>query len=219
MSYLNWPVGHIAAKVPGATSIFFKQKINFCCDSGRLLSEVLEHKKLDQQQVLSELFQLENKSTKVPDFESKSNKEVIEHILKRYHDVHKTQFTELKRLSQRVETVHAKHPLCPTGLTEHLESMESELLQHMEKEEAILFPLIAKGFSPITRGPINVMRLEHEDHLMQINKIYELTNDVIAHDKACTTWQALYIGLQDFISDLIQHIHTENNVLFNRVSA
>ena len=34
--------------------------------------------------------------------------------------------------------------------------------------------------------------------------------------RACTTWRALYAGLRTFRQDLMAHIHTENNILFER---
>lgn len=35
-------------------------------------------------------------------------------------------------------------------------------------------------------------------------------------DGACNSWRALYQGLAELEDDLIQHIHTENNILFAR---
>mgnify|MGYP000623795958 CR=1 FL=1 len=43
-----------------------------------------------------------------------------------------------------------------------------------------------------------------------------LTNDITPPMGACNTWRALYTGLRSFRDDLIQHIHTENNILFER---
>ena len=37
-----------------------------------------------------------------------------------------------------------------------------------------------------------------------------------AHVAWPTTWRALYTGLRTFREDLMQHIHTENNILFER---
>ncbi|MGB0899768.1 MAG: hemerythrin domain-containing protein, partial [Psychrobium sp.] len=76
-----------------------------------------------------------------PKWNSANNEELIEHILKRYHQVHRQQFSELIELATTVESVHSDHPQCPTGLAQHLKSMESELISHMEKEERILFPM------------------------------------------------------------------------------
>ena len=76
-----------------------------------------------------------------PKWNSATNEELIEHILKRYHQVHRQQFSELIELATTVESVHSDHPECPTGLSQHLKAMESELISHMEKEEGILFPI------------------------------------------------------------------------------
>ena len=216
MSYIDWTVGKITVEIPGASAIFFKYKINFCCDGNKLLSEILQKKPEEKQNILNELDQLSVRKEQLIDYDSQSNQELISHILERYHEVHRQQIAELQCLSAKVEIVHADHPLCPKGLTEHLATMEAELTQHMYKEEHILFPMLSHDFNPMVSGPITVMRMEHDSHLSQIRKIYELANDVIPHEGACNTWRALYLSLQEFISDLNQHIHIENNILFNR---
>lgn len=219
MNYLNWPVGRIAIEIPGATAIFFKHKINFCCDESRLLSEAIEQKSLEDQPIVDALVQLGQRKEQTVDLANQSNQEIIDYILKRFHEVHREQLAELQRLATRVETVHANNPQCPTGLSQHLAYMDKALNQHMQKEETILFPLLANEPSPMASGPISVMQAEHADHLAQINRIYELTNDVTPYENACNTWRALYRGLQEFITDLNQHIHTENNILFIRTGA
>ena len=46
--------------------------------------------------------------------------------------------------------MHAGHAETPRGLTDLLTSMHSELLAHMEKEETILFPMLAQfGVDPV----------------------------------------------------------------------
>ncbi len=219
MSYLEWPVGQLAVEIPGATAIFFKNKINFCCDGNKLLNEVVTQKKLDGQYIVEALKQLNQRKEQTVNLQELSNQEVIDYVLQRFHEVHSEQLCELHRLASRVETVHKNHPLCPTGLAQHLALMEEELSLHMKKEEAILFPLFARNINSLLGESIEVMKKEHEEHLSQIETIYRLTNDVTPHEDACNTWRALYLGLQEFISDLNQHIHTENNILFNRAIA
>ena len=65
---------------------------------------------------------------------------LIGHILMHYHEVHRRQLPELIRMAAKVEAVHAGHEAAPKGLPALLTSMHTELLQHMEKEESILFP-------------------------------------------------------------------------------
>ena len=64
--------------------------------------------------------------------------------------------------------------------------------------------------------PIGVMRMEHDSHGAELRRMGELTNDITPPRDACTTWRALYQGLRAFREDLMAHIHTENNILFER---
>ena len=67
----------------------------------------------------------------------------IDHILQRYHDVHRGQFEELVPLAQKVAEVHADS--FPAEVPELLAYMQNELLMHMMKEERMLFPMIKQG--------------------------------------------------------------------------
>ena len=142
---------------------------------------------------------------------------LIEHILTRFHDVHREQLPELIRLSERVERVHGGHPLCPSGLTGQLQDMQAELESHMAKEEQILFPMIARGIQGMAAGPVSVMRHEHDDHGQALEAILGTTDKLSIPEDACKTWQALYEGIKTFRDDLLAHIQLENNVLFTRV--
>jgi len=216
MSYLNMLLSEIATQIPGATAILFNHKINFCCNGDKTLKAMIEKKGLKADDIVPYIEGLARRSDAVQDWSKVGNKELIEHILTRYHQVHREQLTELSRLASRVETVHGSHKLCPNGLADHLVSMKQELVQHMQKEESILFPMLSDGNSPMVSGPISVMMSDHENHIESINQIYEFTNDLSLHTEACNTWRALYLGLQEFISDFNMHIHIENNILFAR---
>jgi regulator of cell morphogenesis and NO signaling len=103
----------------------------------------------------------------------------------------------------------------PHGLADHLEAMEAELLDHMEKEEAVLFPALRQQGAPSgVRVPIQVMRDEHTGHGEQLERLMALTHDASPPPGACNTWRALYAGIAQLSDDLISHIHMENNLLF-----
>ena len=140
--------------------------------------------------------------------------DLIDHILKRYHDVHRVQLPELIRMARRVEAVHRDNPLTPAGLADALQAMEQELLAHMHKEEAVLFPMLRTGGNAFVPQPIAMMRLEHLEHGETLERLAQLTDDMTAPAGACNTWRALYTGLAQLRDDLIDHIHLENNVLF-----
>ncbi|SFH87411.1 regulator of cell morphogenesis and NO signaling [Modicisalibacter xianhensis] len=153
------------------------------------------------------------------DWQTASIDELIDHILARYHAVHRQQLPELIRLARRVEHVHDERRDCPSGLAEHLEGMHQELESHMQKEEMILFPLLKRGLAHSAHGPIAVMCFEHDEHGESLARLMALTHDIQTPKGACTTWRALYAGLREFREDLMQHIHLENNVLFEQAMA
>lgn len=69
--------------------------------------------------------------------------------MKRYHDVHREQLPELIRMERRVEAVHRDNPNVPYGLADLMETMECEMLPHMQKEEQVLFPIMQAGGNPL----------------------------------------------------------------------
>lgn len=142
--------------------------------------------------------------------------QLIDHILHEFHERHRQQLPELIRLARRVEQVHGGHPECPNGLADHLCDVHQALESHMQKEEQILFPMLLRGESLMARGPISVMRFEHQQHDEGLARLRGLTNDNQPPEYACGTWRTLYRELEIFCQELDQHIQLENEVLFNR---
>ncbi len=204
-------IGQIAVQLPGATAIFRRLKLDFCCGGQVSLRQATADKGLDLAAVLQELSALQ-RSDEAP--LAGDAGELIDHILTRYHDVHRAQLPELIRMARRVEAVHRDHPAVPAGLADALEALEEELLSHMQKEEAVLFPLLKSGGHPFVGQPIAMMRSEHTDHGAALENLARLTNDAQPPQGACNTWRALYAGIGQLSDDLIQHIHLENNMLF-----
>ena len=204
-------LGSLAVQIPGATAVFRRLKLDFCCGGQQSLDSACANKGIDAQAVLTEIRALQQQKA-AP--EAPEPAELIDHILQRYHEVHRQQLPELIRMARRVEAVHRDHPQVPKGLADHLEAMERELLDHMAKEEQILFPLLRQGGHPMVVHPIGVMRHEHVSHGAQLERLAELTQQHQPPAGACNTWQALYAGTARLSDDLIEHIHTENNLLF-----
>ena len=207
----NQSLGTLAVQIPGATAVFRRLKLDFCCGGQQSLDSACASKGLDTNAVLSEIQALQQREA-AP--EAPAPSELIDHILRSYHEVHRQQLPELIRMARRVEAVHRDHPNVPQGLAGHLETMEQELLAHMAKEEQILFPLLKQGGHPMVVHPIGMMRHEHVSHGAQIERLAELTHQHQPPAGACNTWQALYAGTARLTEDLIAHIHLENNLLF-----
>lgn len=209
-------LGQIAVQLPGATAIFRRLKLDFCCGGQVSLKQAAADKGLEVNAVLAELSNLQRPNG-VPGMTEPEA--LIDHIFTHYHEVHRAQLPELIRMARRVEAVHRDHPLVPTGLSELLEAMHEELLSHMQKEENILFPMLKAGGNPFVNQPIGMMRAEHVDHGATLEKLAALTNEAKPPVDACNTWRALYAGIAQLNDDLINHIHLENNVLFPQFEA
>jgi regulator of cell morphogenesis and NO signaling len=226
MELLKTSLAEIAQQLPGASAVLNQFDLSFCCGGKITLEEALKQKNLPQKEVINALNHLlnaeqlrsgnETVQEDNNDWSSASNQELINHLLIRYHQVHRQQLAEAFRLADKVERVHPDNPSCPHGLAAHLVQMTNNLEDHMQKEEKVLFPMILSGRGHLANGPIHVMRLDHEDHAIAINQIEQMTDNLSLPRGACNTWRALYLGLEAMIKDLRAHIVLENDILFTR---
>ncbi|MBS0224510.1 MAG: iron-sulfur cluster repair di-iron protein [Proteobacteria bacterium] len=208
----NRTVGEIAASLPGATAVFRRFGLDFCCKGDVALDESARLHGVDVGEVEQALSELPaDGKAEAPS----ATVELIDHILARYHEVHRRELRELVQLARTVEKVHAGNPAVPRGLADLLDRTAQGLEQHMAKEELILFPAMAKAM-PGLEAPIARMRHEHHDHGRTLEELEALTKGFTVPSGACRTWQTLYAGASKFADDLRQHIHLENNVLFPR---
>lgn len=217
MTILDQSLGQLARSIPGATAVFHKYQLDFCCGGKKTLRDATKDRALDSGALAAELQLLQAQQSAAQEWVNVSDIELIEHILTRYHDVHRQQLPELIRLAKRVELVHGGHTECPAGLAQHLETMLQELENHMQKEEQVLFPMISRGITGMAVQPIAMMRSEHDDHGAALADIEHITRGITLPKGACNTWRALYFGLETLKADLMDHIHLENNILFDRI--
>ncbi|MBL8545957.1 MAG: hemerythrin domain-containing protein [Hyphomonadaceae bacterium] len=139
---------------------------------------------------------------------------LIAFILDRFHETHRRELPELIRLAERVETVHAAHPECPTGLAGFLKVTFAELEAHMMKEEQMLFPALLAGGAGCAPFAIRRMRFEHAEHDARLVELQAGARAFKPPEDACKSWRDLYAGCRKLHDDLRAHIDTENNVLF-----
>jgi regulator of cell morphogenesis and NO signaling len=143
--------------------------------------------------------------------------ELVDFIESHYHKRLRVELPELISMADKVEQVHANKPTCPHGLAAHLRTIHSAILDHLAKEEQVLFPMIRSGYRDRAGAPIRVMEQEHEDHGKNLEYLRAQAHQFIAPPEACATWKALYLRLNRMSDELMEHIHLENNVLFPRV--
>lgn len=66
---------------------------------------------------------------------------------------------------------------------------------------------------------IEQMEAEHEHAGDELRTLRQLTKDYVLPIGACNSYTYLFQKLEEFESDLFQHIHLENNILFPKAIA
>ncbi|MDQ2705712.1 MAG: iron-sulfur cluster repair di-iron protein, partial [Pseudomonadota bacterium] len=213
-------VGDIAATLPGATAVFRRFKIDFCCNGNLMLHDAARRRGVDPdelEQALEVLCDVDAENSPAP--AAMDSDMLVDHIQARYHEAHRRTLPELVKLSRKVEAVHRDHPKVPVGLADALWRIERQLERHMATEEAILFPAIRQHSDIGLHGVLGELRHEHDDQGTMLHQLESLTDDFTPPEGACRSWQALYVGTAQLVEDLMENIHLENNVLFPRVAA
>jgi len=218
MAFRDQPLGELALTIPRASALFRQYDMDYCCGGKQTLARAASRKELNLDLIEAELAKLAEQPLE-KDWRNVALAEIINHIIVRYHDRHREQLPELILQATKVERVHAEKASVPRGLAKSLTMLHEELSSHMMKEEQILFPMIKQGMGSQAMGPISVMESEHDDAGELVEVIKHITHNVTPPADACTTWRAMYNGINEMIDDLMEHISLENNVLFPRALA
>lgn len=206
----------LATTHPAAARVFYRHRLDFCCGGRRPLSDVCTERGLDSAAVIAAIEAEERLPDDNQHWDVRPLTELMAFIVNTYHRRLRESLPELIRMATKVEMRHADKASCPRGLAAHLIAMHESMLEHLAKEEQVLFPLIANGQGRVAAGPVHVMEMEHEEHARALQTLRRLTTDFAPPADACVTWRALYLGLQQLEEELMLHVHLENNVLFRR---
>lgn len=226
----NATVRELAVELPNAVRVFEKLGIDYCCGGARPLAEACVSAGIEISSVVEALRNEGYSSAdELVDWTSRSMTDLIGHIVNKHHYFTRNEIVRLKKLIEKVCSVHAeRHPEL-VELKGYFDALASELLVHMMKEEQVLFPHIVRmeqaGTAPVAScfgsvaNPINMMNYEHEHAGKLLADMATLTNDYQPPEDACFSYRALYQGLREFEQDLHMHIHLESNILFPKAYA
>lgn len=225
-------VRELAVELPQATRIFEKLGIDYCCGGGKSLQDACVQARLPVDDVLKTLEQAGVPETKVSengDWRQTTLRELAEHIVTKHHAYVRQEIPRLEKLLTKVVAVHGQNHPELAKVQGCFGSIAAELTSHMMKEEMVLFPYINElesataagrpaprpAFGTI-RNPIRMMEMEHEAAGDILEQIKTLTSSYTPPEEACFSYRTLFAALKDFETDLHQHIHLENNILFPR---
>ena len=227
----NRTVRELAVEIPGATRIFEKVGIDYCCGGKSSLADACAKAGVAVKEMLTTL----QSAATAPlpseelNFQEASLSELIQHILDKHHVFARN---ELQRLEALLNTVCIAHGLNHPELVQLrvlFETLCAELGAHMRKEEVVLFPYVigmedaVRNTRPIAAAPFGTvsnpvrrMMMEHDHAGDLLKKMRQLTLEYTTPSTACISYKTLYQALEELEKDLHQHIHLENNILFPR---
>ena len=222
----NSLVRDIVNELPKASDLFKKNRIDFCCGGNIPLSKAAEQNGLKVNNIIEELKDVfekyENTEKNVDVWTDSDSYTIINHVINNYHRVSEEELTMLSPYVTKVSRVHGEHHPELIKMNELFYEFKKELLEHMAKEEEIVFPLIkqlADGTAPNPEEAIKmIVELEKEhDHAGEIlRQIRAVTFDFALPADACGTYRLVYARLEALEGLTFMHVHLENNILFPR---
>ena len=227
----NDTLGEIVLQFPQAATLFKHYHLDFCCGGDRPLADVAQSRNLDAEALLQEVNEKYEAAQAigldVKDWMAIPYEGLIQHIVGTYHTYLKQEFPMLAESVAKVHRVHGEHHGAVLSVVhEKFDELRAGLEAHMQEEENVVFPqIIAYENAPSEEKRAALQQLlitldrEHEASGALLATIREVTQDYALPDDACRTFAYVYRALEELESNLFEHIHLENNVLFVRLSA
>ncbi len=226
-------VRELALELPNATRVFERLGIDYCCGGTRSLEEACAAAHVTLADVERSLTEAETQPVETAHDDASWQRAplfgLVAHIIQKHHYFVRRELTHIGPLLTRVIASHGPaHPEL-LEVERQFRGLGEELLQHMAKEEQILFPYLTQleecenRRQPVApprfgtvENPIRMMMHEHESAGSALRTIRAKTDNYRLPAGACAGYESLFRALQDFEQDLHQHIHLENNILFPR---
>ena len=216
-------LGKLVIKNPNFVPILEEYRLDFCCQGRQALAQACEIKGVDLSEVVARLSSVQDREGSMV-WESATLAELIEHIQKEYHKPLRAGLISLGEKAHKVAKVHGpSHPEL-LKVRQLVETLGTDLLQHTQKEDAVLFPWIrslerGEEGRGMVDAPIQMMEAEHEEAGALFEDLRAITNNYQPPEEACTTYRLLFSSLEQLERDTHLHIHLENSILFPRALA
>lgn len=219
-------VGEIARFNFNTISVLRKYGIDFYCKGKNLLCEACTASGCYESSVLEELVAISSEINDNQNFNNWSISSLIEYIVENHHQYVNKTIPEIFALFKEVSANPQIQNPDLTRVNELFRHLGNDMKQHMQKEELALFPLMKKlealkadgnqesGAGLVSvQSLISVVEMEHDTSAIILKQIGGLRDKVSESEIFGNNVSLLIDKLKEFESDLIMHIHIENNVL------
>lgn len=213
------PVGEIVAGDYRTAQVLRSHGLDFCCGGGRTLEKACASKKIDLEEVVSELAALDMADNTEDNYNEWSLDFLTDYIVNNHHSFVRKMLPEISFYAEKVARVHGERDPELLDILQNVRLLRSEMMEHLQKEEEELFPQIKelvtqKKTGSVKAAIVEALEEEHDKAGELMAKIEELTNGFNPPENACASYRVLFQNLEGFQEDLHKHVHLENNILF-----
>lgn len=222
-------IADVALIYPHSMAILDRHHLDYCCDGKQSFVQACQARKINAENIWEEIQETIPEHASAIHFEEWKTKQLIDFILEHHHRFIRQSIPEVSSLLDTVCSIHREDDLAVQSVRDDFDDLAAELKDHLAKEESVLFPAIRRILDPdtnISGRPsldsnisvlIGAMEQDHRFAGELLNSMRTMTRSYTPPEYACPTYRAAYQLLQDIDTDLVQHIHLENNILFPRV--
>lgn len=221
----------VALRFPEALGVLQKYNLDYCCGGKKSFIDVCTKAGIDPALVWQEIITVSSNhgSDARMNFNTWEVPLIIDFILQHHHAYVRSAIPQIQELLDKVCDVHGNDTPDVYKVRKDFIELAKELMDHMPKEENVLFPAMRTLFETKSSAldfneekahlkmPVKMMEHEHEIAGELIKSIRNLTSNYTPPTYACPTFKMAYLKLKAFEIDLLQHIHLENNILFPKV--
>ena len=217
---LKMTIGDSVIQYPALSGVYMNYGVDYCCGGDRSIEEAISDSKVKREEVvgaleakLASVVEMGESTIKLNEL---NNNQLIDNIINKHHAYLRKILPELGiNLFKLIEVHGGNHP--ELFEIHHLVGLlRVELEQHLVKEEKKLFPLIRVNSVERVRELINELEDEHDAAGEILKKLTVVTDHFSLPEDACTTYAITYKMLQELQTDMYEHVHKENSVLFKR---
>lgn len=218
-------VSEIVSEMPRTGDLFRELRIDFCCGGKMPLQQAAEERGLNTEEVLGRIQQISREEAERQELKPSSlePEALIAHIQRKYHEALREELPALTPYVTKLARVHGGHRPYLLRVQEIFSLLKHDLLEHTTDEDQNVFPLLSAYFqdpseanAAALKPHLTELESEHEAAGELLKELREITGDFVPPMDACGTHRLVLNRLEALEKDTFEHIHLENNVLFEQ---
>jgi regulator of cell morphogenesis and NO signaling len=211
---------------PARARVFESLELDYCCGGDQTLTTACAEAGLDVDVVRDRVAEARTQGD-AADYEWDDLGDLADNVVDAHHDYLREELSNLGDVVETVADVHGENHPELREVEAEFRDLAAEMRDHIDEEEAELFPVVGK----LDRGEAlsteeverlrEAIRLFEEDHAAtadRLERIADLTDDYAVPDDACPSYRSMLERLEHLEHDTHLHVHKENNVLFEHAS-